>query len=1239
MAKNLQNEQIEEYGKRRRQRRVLKRVLIGASLCVAFLAVYALVLPASTLEHPEPACGLEEHEHTEACFETQLVCQLPETGAHVHTQACYDAEDVTKLICEKPATGHLHTQKCFATGEELVCENTEADHEHGDECYLEEGTLVCEEEETVHVHTDACYELVEPEGADGQEAVEGDNAQAAEDLEGAEAQADVESAEAQPDSDSALDADVEASDPVDQKPEYRLTCDKEADGHVHFSQCYDDEGNLTCTEEEAVEVAHEHEDACSEEVAVCGLEAHNHDEVCYDPETLQMIQATKENKEAQEAEEAAKAEEAEAAPEPVSDDELEALKAKGLAWENENMVVTFTLPEDTKEEVRFQVTEQPVAESDLSEEVKADENAWQNNLHIEAAKAGEVVEDIAELNASLQIQVKPEAVEPILDEIDYDEVAEEVKDEIGVEVTFIQEPGNLADKSISEHQGALSESFVIAYESENAYALSLEENDVVVRAEMTPEPNFVVSYWANIEVIDRLASSPSNSEALHVIDASSELPTNESVKNNTVASTYVALDNSSPKGYTVKTQPKWEKIYTDKKCNYISEPNLTYFNKLYENGNYILSSIQVMQPGESNYKTYSNPFEMHFTNRVAISSTRDNYILIQEGTKIKLMFEVSNGSHDINAEFYDYDISDGYIYKTQNAALTQSEDGENRRRTSEQNNTDTWYANTSHFGINDSSHFDGAAESDARYAFGNSNAGTDFGDQAFKDKSNLLINVNKANAVSSDSSKKTVFQKCAFGLVQGIDFNTDSVVFSDGIVGPTIFGSAETIGKTTYNDFSIGYSRSGDTYEIENLKQGENPVLSNLNIFSHKSTIWGLDTKQYANDFWAMDTVQTFGSDGHDLRFGNKSLKSKRNSHIETLPTIDDYFEKDNTKIEDEPRQNVDHNSYFGMMSQVDFSLVEDYCGPLDYFFFGDDDMWVFLLELDEKGNVKEDVPPVLVCDIGGVHQTTGEYVDLWKYIEKGSEGKWALRFYYTERGASGSTCYMRFTLPSVSNQTPEQNTGSIQVEKKVDAPGNADAKERDFKFNVKLEDSSGMELPDDYSYEKTDADGNVTHGLVIHTGGSFRLKEGERVVIKYVPIGTKYTITEVCDVDGQEKEMSIEQGGFLPTYEYQVGDIVAGSKVSAKFEGTVEANDKNVIRKLVFTNKIPYELPATGGIGPEVLMLVGGMLVVAAAGLNVRRRRLSQTKCSQLYHPFSEKSESRYSRRPNPVRRGARTR
>ena len=51
------------------------------------------------------------------------------------------------------------------------------------------------------------------------------------------------------------------------------------------------------------------------------------------------------------------------------------------------------------------------------------------------------------------------------------------------------------------------------------------------------------------------------------------------------------------------------------------------------------------------------------------------------------------------------------------------------------------------------------------------------------------------------------------------------------------------------------------------------------------------------------------------------------------------------------------HNSFFGMQYAVTFTLTEDYVGPLEYYFFGDDDMWVFL---DRQ----------LVCDIGGVHSS-----------------------------------------------------------------------------------------------------------------------------------------------------------------------------------------------------------------------------------------------------------------------------
>lgn len=1160
MAKNLQNEQLEEMGKRRRQGRIMKRVFIGAAVCVAFFAIYALVLPASTLEHPDPACGLEEHVHAEECFETQLTCELPETGAHVHIQACYDANDPERLICEEPATGHLHTQKCFATGDELVCENTEADHEHGEDCYLEPGTLVCEEEETVHVHNDACYEVAEnltctnedPEHVHGPECTESITT---------------------------------------------LTCTEESAGHVHHALCYDADGNLTCTEEEAVNVDHEHNDACSEQVPACGIEEHQHDEVCYDPETLQMIQATKDNKDAQDAEnaegtegeDANESEDPEEA-EPVDEDELAQLKEQGLAWENENMILTFSLPEDTEGEVRFEVTEQPVDSSELSEEVKNDENAWQDALVVSATRNGEAVDEIRDLGATATFQVKAKAIDPIINSINYEEVADEIKQEIGAEVTITQTPNDIDSLPISERLNPEAVNYIVTDAEKSAYSVSLLEENVGTQVVITPLPNFTVRYLAYIDTIEMSDRKPEG-ESLHVIDTAKGMPTNDNVKDDSIASAYVPLEGKAETGYQIALAKSWVEIYTQKECNYVSSPNLTYFNKLYENGNYLLKDIQIKHANETDFTTYDDIANIHFTNRESVAQERQNYILIDEGTTINLRYEVSTGSHDVPAQFYDYDITDGYIYASQDDAINRR----NGKPTSGQTSSETW-VNTSAHGINDATNYSGSG---AKYAFGNSNASTDFGAVKWNN-----VNINAANAATG-----TVFQKCAFGLVNGIDFDTDNVKFASGITGPKIFGEEKAKGKTVYDDFEINYSRTGDTYEIYQLKRDGGAVFKhNLNTFIHKTNIWKLTQDeglyQYSNNFWAMDTVISFGTDGHDLRFGDRSKEGQRKTQANsTLPVVDQYL---NTAggVVDDPRVNVDHNSYFGMMSQVDFKLVEDYCGPLDYFFFGDDDMWVFLLKINDDGSVDKSFDPKLVCDIGGVHQTTGEYVNLWNHINKGSSGKWALRFYYTERGASGSTCYMRFTLPSVSVKTPEQDTGSITVEKKVEAAEGSDAFNKDFKFMITLKDADGNELPDDYSYEKTAASGEVTHGLVIHTGGTFKLKHGEKVVIKYVPIGTKYTITEVpINTEDQETEMTIENGGFQPSYEYMEGGAIINNSPGAKFEGTVMGNKSGMVNKVVYTNTLPYKLPETGGEGAEWFYLGGGLILAAGAVLANRRR------------------------------------
>ncbi len=78
------------------------------------------------------SCGLEEHSHTEDCYERVLVCGNEESEEHSHTAECYETEQV--LVCgqeeAEASAGHTHTDACY--GEQLICSLTE--HVHTEEC-------------------------------------------------------------------------------------------------------------------------------------------------------------------------------------------------------------------------------------------------------------------------------------------------------------------------------------------------------------------------------------------------------------------------------------------------------------------------------------------------------------------------------------------------------------------------------------------------------------------------------------------------------------------------------------------------------------------------------------------------------------------------------------------------------------------------------------------------------------------------------------------------------------------------------------------------------------------------------------------------------------------------------------------------------------------------------------------------------------------------------------------------
>lgn len=133
---------------------VRKKIRAGISImaCVTvFTTTYALLLPALTLE-TTAACGLEEHQHTDECYEDVLVCGQEESEGHQHSEACYDENG--QLICGmEESEGHQHSEDCYER--QLVC-GKEA-HIHTEECYAkdEDQAENAQTEEDEHTADDA----------------------------------------------------------------------------------------------------------------------------------------------------------------------------------------------------------------------------------------------------------------------------------------------------------------------------------------------------------------------------------------------------------------------------------------------------------------------------------------------------------------------------------------------------------------------------------------------------------------------------------------------------------------------------------------------------------------------------------------------------------------------------------------------------------------------------------------------------------------------------------------------------------------------------------------------------------------------------------------------------------------------------------------------------------------------------------------------------------------------------
>lgn len=404
-----------------------------------------------------------------------------------------------------------------------------------------------------------------------------------------------------------------------------------------------------------------------------------------------------------------------------------------------------------------------------------------------------------------------------------------------------------------------------------------------------------------------------------------------------------------------------------------------------------------------NYTTDNNGQKI-----VKASTTEDGSytILIQKGTVIRLAYDTVKDTYEKDVNFFDYDISDSIeeypYYETGTIDLPGR-------------------------GINDDSNYT-EGNGTIKYAFGNDNSGTGLGKTQY-----LKVCQNGSDYLYFNTYNRCNDEGLAFKLVTGLKYGVDGLpvpIWNETLKAQDIFSTKKIKGKTVYTKneepnniyYSLLFNREGGTITISSVNQNivaENgnvtskAVVTNLNKFKNTYVDKNgnaLGRTIYGNSFWPLDSAPSVGTDNHDPLFGDPYEPIEFNSDV--LSEDGEIF-----AISDD---STNHNSYFGMSYYIDFIVKPGYIAPLNYWFYGDDDMWVFLQKIDENENPVGDAE--LIADIGGVHSSIGVYVNLWDWIKpiaytdengkKNNSQLYRLIVLYTERGASGSSAYMRIKLP-----------------------------------------------------------------------------------------------------------------------------------------------------------------------------------------------------------------------------------
>lgn len=502
-------------------------------------------------------------------------------------------------------------------------------------------------------------------------------------------------------------------------------------------------------------------------------------------------------------------------------------------------------------------------------------------------------------------------------------------------------------------------------------------------------------------------------------------------------------------------------------------------------------------------------------------------ICIDPDTVLRFVYDPTKtpDGAEVPAAFYDYDVTDGNPIQQ----------------------GDLWMLNTQHFGIHSPGNY--PAGGGTRLAFGSGNIGTDYEKESWN--GNLINQFNPANA--GNGGKGNQADAACYGMVTGLN-EKNELIYAPGLCVPNLFGEGPELGKTPILGKSLLFDRDGDTYVLSAVSGTGIDHLSVLQQYEQGKPAW-------TNEFWPMDVVNT----GDDPHLGGP------NNEIYRVPA----FGGSKPPVSDSASGQAaeDHNNYFGMSCALDFEIPEGYKGPLNLMFFGDDDMWAF-------------VDGRLVLDIGGVHVGTGIYTDLWDYLPKGTAGKHQLRIFYTERGASGSACYLRFTLPGVNGyELPPVQQSLLHVQKELRGP--AMDPDIPFPFRLELWDEAGVPLEGKLPYRIFDESGMViSEGSFSPGSQTFSLSDGEYMEA-VLPVGTQYCVEELINETAPPCRTSIRVND---------GAVQDGSSCC----GTISPEPE----KVLFINEQAREMPATGGKGTEKIYLAGLILLFLAAAIRKNTHR-----------------------------------